>query len=63
MPLIFRAGFKATPSISLPQKTVSLSKMEETELVVKGRHDPCVVMRAVPVVEAAAAIAVFDAMM
>lgn len=63
MPLIFRAGFKPTPSISRPQRTVSLSKMEETELVVKGRHDPCVVIRAVPVVEAAAAIAVFDAMM
>jgi chorismate synthase len=63
MPVIFRAAFKPTPSISLAQRTVSLSKMEETELRVGGRHDPCIVIRAVPVVEAAAAIAAFDAML
>ena len=61
MPLIFSATFKPTPSISKPQQSVSLSKMENTTLEVKGRHDPCIVPRAVPVIEAAAAIAIYDA--
>jgi len=60
MPVLFTVAFKPTPSIARPQKTVSLSRMEETELQIKGRHDPCIVPRAVPVVEAAAAIAVMD---
>lgn len=60
MPLLFRAAFKPTPSVSLPQKSVSLSAMENRELQVTGRHDPCIVPRAVPVVEAAAAIALMD---
>ncbi len=60
MPVIFNVGFKPTPSISKPQQSVSLSKMENQELIVKGRHDPCIVPRAVPVVEAAAAIAIYD---
>ncbi len=60
MPVLFTAAFKPTPSIAKPQQTVSLSRMEQTELQVKGRHDPCIVPRAVPVVEAAAAIAVMD---
>ena len=60
MPLIFRAALKPTPSISRPQQSVSLSSGEMRELVVKGRHDPCIVPRAVPVIEAAAAIAIFD---
>ena len=60
MPLIFRAAIKPTPSISQVQRSVSLSRGEDQELVVKGRHDPCIVPRAVPVVEAAAAIAIFD---
>lgn len=60
MPLIFRAALKPTPSISRPQQSVSLSSGELQELVVKGRHDPCIVPRAVPVIEAAAAIAIFD---
>ena len=60
MPVIFRAAIKPTPSISRPQQSVSLSKAQEQELVVKGRHDPCIVPRAVPVIEAAAAIAIFD---
>lgn len=63
MPLVFRAAFKPTPSISLPQRSVDLERMEETELCVPGRHDPCVVPRAVPVVEAAAALAVYDALL
>jgi len=62
MPILFRAAFKPTPSISVPQDSVSLSKRENTRLAVKGRHDPCIVPRAVPCVEAAAAIAIYDAL-
>ena len=61
MPLVFRAAFKPTPSIAQPQRSVALSRMENTTLAVEGRHDPCIVPRAVPCVEAAAAIAVLDA--
>ncbi|MGN1025684.1 MAG: chorismate synthase [Faecousia sp.] len=60
MPLIFRAAVKPTPSVAIPQRSVSLSRKAEQELIVKGRHDPCIVPRAVPVIEAAAAIAVMD---
>lgn len=60
MPLIFRAAVKPTPSIATCQRSVSLSQKAEQELIVKGRHDPCIVPRAVPVIEAAAAIAVMD---
>ena len=60
MPLIFRAALKPTPSMSRPQQSVNLSTGEAQELTVKGRHDPCIVPRAVPVIEAAAAIAIFD---
>ncbi len=60
MPVVFQCAIKPTPSISMPQQSVSLSRMENTPLVVKGRHDPCIVPRAVPVVEAAAAIAIYD---
>ena len=63
MPLTFRCAFKPTPSISLPQQSVDLERMTVTELTVDGRHDPCLVPRAVPVVEAAAAIAVYDALL
>ncbi len=63
MPLIFRAAIKPTPSISQSQQTVSLSKLENTQLQIKGRHDPCIVPRAVPVMEACAAIALFDLML
>lgn len=63
MPLVFEVAVKPTPSIAIAQKTVSLSRMEETALAVKGRHDPCIVPRAVPVVEAAAAIAIYDAIL
>ena len=62
-PLVFRAAFKPTPSISRQQDSVSLSRMENTTLVIHGRHDPCIVPRAIPCVEAAAAIAVLDAWM
>ena len=63
MPVVFRAAFKPTPSISRTQASVSLSRMENETLVIHGRHDPCIVPRAVPCVEAAAAIAVLDAWM
>lgn len=59
-PLRVRAAFKPTPSIAKEQKTVSLSKMENTTLVIKGRHDPCIVPRAVPVVEAVLALVILD---
>ena len=60
MPLVFSATFKPTPSIAKPQKSVNLKTMEETELVITGRHDPCIVLRAVPCIEAAAACAIYD---
>lgn len=60
MPLIFRAAMKPTPSIGKEQDSVSLSKMENVKLTIKGRHDPCVVPRAVPVFEAACALAIMD---
>ena len=61
MPLIFRAAVKPTPSIAREQDSVSLSRGENEKLVIHGRHDPCIVPRAVPVMEAAAAIAIYDA--
>ena len=62
-PVVFRVAFKPTPSIAKEQDSVDLGKMKGAKLVVKGRHDPCVVLRAIPCVEAAAAIAVFDAIL
>ena len=62
-PVVFRVAFKPTPSISKEQDSVDLASGKATKLVVKGRHDPCVVLRAVPCVEAAAAIAVYDAVL
>ena len=60
MPLVFRVAIKPTPSIAKQQQSVSLKNMDSQPLTVQGRHDPCIVPRAVPVVEAAAAIAIFD---
>ncbi len=60
MPVLFRVAIKPTPSISRRQQSISLSKSENTDLEIQGRHDPCIVPRAIPVVEAAAAIAIFD---
>ena len=60
MPVVFRVAVKPTPSIALSQDTVSLSRMENVKITVGGRHDPCIVPRAVPAVEAACAIAIFD---
>ena len=63
MPLITRIAFKPTPSISREQDSVNLETGENEKLVIKGRHDPCVVVRAVPIVEAALAIGLLDCMM
>ena len=63
MPIVFRAAVKPTPSIGIEQDTVNLATMENDKLTVVGRHDPCIVPRAVPCVEAAAAIAVYDALL
>ena len=60
MPLIFQVAVKPTPSITKQQQSIRLSKMEQQSLSIQGRHDPCIVPRAVPVVEAAAAIAIYD---
>lgn len=60
MPIIFRAAFKPTPSIGKTQKSVDLDTLEETTFEVRGRHDPCIAVRAVACVEAAAAITVLD---
>lgn len=61
MPLVFSVAIKPTPSISKQQQSISIRQMENTPLVIQGRHDPCIAPRAVPVVEAAAAIAIYDA--
>lgn len=60
MPLIFRAAIKPTPSISAEQRSVNINTFEPELLKIKGRHDPCIVPRAVPCVEAAAALVILD---
>ncbi len=60
MPVLLRAAVKPTPSIGTPQNTVSLSRNENTTLTIKGRHDPCIAHRAVPVIEAVTALVIFD---
>ena len=60
MPLVLRLAFKPTPSIAKPQESVNLKTGEAATLVIQGRHDPCIVPRAVPVVEAALAIGLLD---
>jgi chorismate synthase len=63
MPVVFRIAVKPTPSIGQEQQTINLSEMNEEQLIIKGRHDPCIVPRAVPVAEAAAAIFALDLML
>ncbi len=60
MPIIFRVAIKPTPSITQPQQTLDLQTGQQETLVIGGRHDPCIVPRAVPVVQAAAALAMAD---
>ena len=63
MPLSFTAAIKPTPSIALEQDSVEIRELKAARLTVGGRHDPCIVPRAVPCMEAAAAIAVYDALL
>lgn len=60
MPVVLRVAIKPTPSISIQQNSISYSRGEDDILRVRGRHDPCIVPRAVPCVEAACAIALYD---
>ena len=60
MPIVFRVAIKPTPSIAMEQDSVDMKSMESVKLSIKGRHDPCIVPRAVPVIEAAAAAAIYD---
>lgn len=63
MPLTFTAAIKPTPSIAMEQDSVDMKELRAAKLIVGGRHDPCIVPRAVPCMEAAAAIAVYDALL
>ena len=63
MPITLRVAIKPTPSISKPQETVDYSAMKNETLQIKGRHDPCIVPRAVPAVEAALNIAILNHML
>ena len=63
MPIVFRVAVKPTPSIGRTQDTVDLAAGRDDTLTVTGRHDPCIVPRAIPVAEAAAAVALTDMMM
>ena len=60
MPIVFRCAFKPTPSILKPQDSIDIKAHEDRELIIKGRHDPCIVPRAVPVVEAVTALCIYD---
>ena len=60
MPVLFRVALKPTPSIGQPQQTVNVTEGKDTILEVKGRHDPCIVPRAVPVIEAVTAWVLLD---
>ena len=60
MPIVFRAAIKPTPSIGIKQQSVNVDTLENEELVIGGRHDPCIIPRAVPCIEAAAAVVIAD---
>jgi len=61
MPIVFSVAIKPTPSISIEQETIDLDTMENVNYAIEGRHDPCIVPRALPVVESGLAIALLDA--
>ncbi|MSS19078.1 chorismate synthase [Pseudoramibacter porci] len=63
MPIVFKVAFKPTPSIAQPQPTIDIAQHKNTEIEIHGRHDPCIVIRALPVVESAAALCLLDLMM
>lgn len=63
MPLIFRVAVKPTPSIGKTQPTVDLRTMKEMQLMLKGRHDPCILPRVIPVIESGAALVTADLLM
>lgn len=63
MPVVFRVALKPTPSIYKSQDSVDLNTLEPAELTVRGRHDPCIALRARPVIEALAAFVVYDAIL
>lgn len=63
MPIILRCAVKPTPSISTKQTTVDISKMEEVDISIGGRHDPCIIPRAVVIVESCAALGILDTWM
>ncbi len=60
MPVVFRTAIKPTPSIAKEQDSISISKRANKKLIINGRHDPCILPRAVPVIEAVAAIVIAD---
>ena len=60
MPIIARMAVKPTPSISKMQKTVDLESMEDAEIIISGRHDPCICPRITTVAEASVSIVIAD---
>ncbi len=62
MPIVFKVAIKPTASIFKEQSTVNIATMEETKLSIEGRHDPCIVQRALPVIEAVTAIGILELM-
>lgn len=60
MPIVFRVAMKPTPSIARPQNSIDMNTCENSEVTVTGRHDPCLVLRALPVIEACAAMSILD---
>lgn len=60
MPIVVKVAIKPTPSISQKQNTININSLENSDIIIKGRHDPCIVPRAIPVIEAAIAICILD---
>ena len=60
MPVIFRTASTQTPSIAKEQRTINIETRENTTIKIEGRHDPCIVQRAIPVIEAVAAMGILE---